>query len=168
MDLLFFWGMKLWGIGAFKVLFYVIMIINIIFTVIWTIYCFATMEDDDSLLGGVLGGMSGAYDGGLSGGIFGGFLGGILGAIDGITSSTFTNYVNPISALILLIGYIASIFIFPNFGYPIKSVFWTLCILDCSVAVISLIGCLIGQKSFNGILYAIMDVIALINLNSLV
>lgn len=153
MDLLFFWGIKLWGTGAFKILFYVFLIIAIIYRIIVTINAFATMEDTDS--DGVFLLKTGWN---------------ILAAFNdwrGVDYYYDVNYVNPISSLILLIGYIASIFIFPNFDYPIKTIFWTLGILHCSVAIFSIKGCFSGQSSINGIPSAIMDIIAIINLSSI-
>ena len=45
MDLLFFWGIKLWGMGAFKTLFYVFLIMCIIHRIIATISAFASMTE---------------------------------------------------------------------------------------------------------------------------
>lgn len=154
MDLLFFWGIKLWGMGAFKTLFYVFLIMCIIHRIIATISAFASMTEEDST------GMFWAKTGFNALSIF-------LGEDFYVDYKYEVNYVNPISSLLLLIGYSAMIFIFPNYGYPINTIFWTSCILHSCVAVFSIIGCCIGQRSLNGIVFAIMDIIAIINLNSI-
>lgn len=149
MDLLFFWGIKLWGMGALKTLFYVFLIIAIIDRIFATIGNFRAMDE------------------GYSPGIIG-FFKGIWGDyVTGLGGGRNINYINPFSSLILLIGYIAILLIFPHFDYPISAIFWTFGILHFSVAILSIIGFFIGQISFNGIVFAIMDIIAIINLNSI-
>ena len=94
----------------------------------------------------------------------------IFAAFNGLSQVDYyydVNYVNPISSLLLLIGYSAMIFIFPNYGYPINTIFWTSCILHSCVAILSIIGSFKGQSSINGIPSAIMDIIAIVNLNSI-
>lgn len=156
MALLFFWGIKLFGMGAFKILFYVIMITNIIVRIFLTIGAFSDMESTES-----------------TGHLWGRTAFNILGLLNGEGGWRWRNYepdinyVKPISSLILLIGYVSMLFVFPNFGYPVEIIFWTLCILHSVVAVSSVIGCLAGQTSFNGIVYAVMDIIAVINLSSI-
>lgn len=148
MDLLFFWGIKLWGMGAFKTLFYVFLIIAIIGRIIDTIGNFMKMDE------------------GYSPGIIG-FIKGIWGDYVAGYGGHEINFINPFSSLILLIGYIAILLIFPHFGYPISTIFWTFGILHFSVAILSIIGFFIRQISFNGLVFAIMDIIAIINLNSI-